>query len=123
MSLFVNVTDDATAAWSELRLHYAEGDYNANYLRAFEPWISSISSENLIQTHPKRNVLADWPLPDPMARNQIIPQAVFLLYMTYYEQVLREIHAIGGFQMELEDSSDSTEGRTVDPFAEYRRKK
>lgn len=121
MSLFVNVTDDATAAWTELRLHFAEGDFNANYIRRFEVWITSISSEDFIRNHPARAILTDFPLPPPTARNQIIPEGVYALYITFYEKVLRDIRAIGGFQYD-----DGTEGeiqeKTVDPFAEYHRK-
>jgi len=122
MSLFINVTDSASAAYDELRLHYAEGDYNAQYIRKFEPWIEAISSENLIQEHPGRRELKNYPLPPDDAKNQILPREVFELYLTFYKKVLRDIHAIGGYELiETTGEGDDSE-RTIDPFAEYRRR-
>ena len=122
MSLFIDAINPAESAYFEVRLHYADGDYNAQYLINFEEYIDDIFSENLLATHPAREQLKNYPLPPSTARNQIIPREVYKLYLTFYRKVLRDIHAIGGFDNEEQQGMMESGEKTIDPFADYRKR-
>ena len=121
-SLYIQVTYGAEAAFNDLRRYYAEGDYNACYLRTFETYLSPLLKEGFLVNHPKyREVTSQYPLPDEDDDNQYIPSKGFLLYLRMYERIMRECHIVGGWDDSTEDVA--MDDRVVNPLAEYNRRR
>ncbi len=121
-SLYIQVTYGAEAAFNDLRRYYAEGDYNACYLRTFETYLSPLLKEGFLVNHPKyREVTSQYPLPDEDDDNQYIPSKGFLLYLRMYERIMRECHIVGGWDDPTEDVA--MDDRVVNPLAEYNRRR
>lgn len=122
--LFIQVTYGAEAAYNDLRRYFAEGDYNADYLRTFETYLSPLLKEGFLVNHPKyKEITAQYPLPDEDADNQYIPAKGFLLYMRMYERIMRECHIVGGWDEPALAEEAVSDERVVDPMEDYYRRK
>ena len=120
--LFIMVTDQAQAAYNDLRRFYNDGDYNACYLRAFETYLSPLLREDfLVNDETYKDVSGQYPLPEEDDDNQYIPAKGFLLYLRTYEKIMRECHIVGGFE-ETVDDGISTD-KVVNPLDEYSRRR